>query len=413
MSAPEFDEEVVPTTQKWSDKQIEDQIKKNMKEDGVMAVTVTDKIYKGGVTRNLLIVGCGDGGCNIASAIHTAIPETYAIAYNTSPRAMDNISADVKIIPAQEDGTGKVRSYSQEVFKSGSYKPLLENVQMLAEKMENLAYIVVTTTADGGTGGGVSPMIAKFLADNMDIPVIIVGVYPSLDEDAAAQYNAMQWQSEVVESGLPYMVFDNNSLQAMPKILRHRMVNDEIVDAMKVIAGAEFGETNISSIDNRDMYMLLNHLGNRIVVVSDTTRPTVNQTLDKYLENLLNSKDCTQEIPYDAGGIGIFLKGPKSFLDNADTSLRELRGVIGEATLQYTHLEESENFEVALVISGCTSPNQRLYMMRERYNDIKASAKKKNNDIFSIMDGMDDPVGGSVAPKNRKGSEPNLSALGL
>ena len=40
--------------------------------------------------RNLMIIGCGDGGSMIASEIRQRIPETYCICYNTSTRAMDH-----------------------------------------------------------------------------------------------------------------------------------------------------------------------------------------------------------------------------------------------------------------------------------------------------------------------------------
>src|SRR5699024_12644982 len=45
-------------------------------------------------TRKLIVVGCGDGGCNIASAIANRIPdETFTIAYNTSDRNIQKITA--------------------------------------------------------------------------------------------------------------------------------------------------------------------------------------------------------------------------------------------------------------------------------------------------------------------------------
>src|SRR5574344_1354840 len=148
---------------------------RNVKESATMPTQTT--IDPETVSRNLLVIGCGDGGCNIASAIRDRISDVSVIAFNTSSRGMDNIHADVKLIPAEEDGSGKFRDYSQDVFKSGAYNKLFTHVQKYVAETKNLQYIIVTTTCDGGTGSGVSPMVARFISDNFDTPVIIVGVY--------------------------------------------------------------------------------------------------------------------------------------------------------------------------------------------------------------------------------------------
>ena len=113
---------------KLSDKEIETFVKKR---DGVVAASITDGPDK--KVRNFLVIGCGDGGCNIASLIKTQIPMTKVIAYNTSERAMNNLTTDINIIPLKtdeeagkdektEDGSGKDRGLSQSIFKRGSYR---------------------------------------------------------------------------------------------------------------------------------------------------------------------------------------------------------------------------------------------------------------------------------------------------
>ena len=162
--------------------------------DGIAPLTV----------RKLMIIGCGDGGCNIATAIARKIPdETFVIAYNTSKRNVNEIVCDMKVYVTSDadekivDGSGKSRAYSKDAFKLNAYKNLLETVNIGLEKMPDISYIIVCTTTDGGTGSGSSPMVAKLLSDNIDVPVLLMGVYPSMDEDAIAQYNALEWQSEV------------------------------------------------------------------------------------------------------------------------------------------------------------------------------------------------------------------------
>lgn len=356
--------------------------------------------------RNLLIIGCGDGGCHIASDIGKVVSDSFIIAYNTSERTMEDIQADVRILADGEDGSGKVRAFSKDIFKRNSYKYLLDNVQKACNETE-YEYILVCSTADGGTGSGMSPMAAKMLADNVEIPVILVGVYPSLADDATAQFNAMQWQVEVTKIGLPYMIFDNNQEGSKKEV--HKEVNDYITNTMRLISGNLYGNHVVSIIDNRDMYMLLQHVGGRIVSGVGTTRPMTNMSLDEYIEAMI--KNNFQPIPANINGIGIFLKGPKNLIDRLDTSVPVIRNIYGDAAIHYSHIEYSDEFRVSFLFTGNDEPADRLFLMKDRFDYIMNNQKSKS--VFSDMmsEQMGNPLG-DVKDKKVKG-ELDLSALDI
>lgn len=357
--------------------------------------------------RNLLVVGCGDGGCTIASDIGKAVSDSYVIAYNTSDRTMGDINADVRIIADGEDGSGKVRSFSKEIFKQESYKHLLDHVKKAADTTI-YEYILVCSTADGGTGSGISPMAAKMLSDNTDLPVILLGVYPSLDDDATAQFNAMQWQVECTKIGLPYMIYDNNQEGSKKEI--HEMVNTQIANMARLISGNLYGNHVVSIIDNRDMYMLLQHVGGRIICGTSTIRPTTNESLDQYIEKQLAS--ICQPLPANIGGIGIFLKGPKTIIDRLDPSIQQIRNTYGDAAIHYQHIEYDDNeLRISWIFSGNDEPEERLFKMKDRYDYIMNNQKSKS--VFSDMmsEQMSDPLG---APgKKKQKTEMDLSALDI
>ena len=397
---------------KFTEEEIMEMVKKNEARTATVTntgnVTTSDVIDKTATIRNLLVIGCGDGGSMIASEISTQIKDCFTICYNTSTRAMDRVHSNVNIIPDAEDGSGKIRDYSKDVFKSGSYKILLGHVQSALEKRPDLAYVLVCTTADGGTGSGVSPMIGKFVSDNVNIPVIMVGVYPSLSEDATAQYNAMTWQDEVIRTGLPYMIFDNEIGGNGNKIRVHGIINSAIANVMKVISGDVFGDTNISMIDSMDMWMLLQNTGKRIVIALSDKKPTTGQTLDDYVLHMI--KECHQPVPVNTKGIGIFVKGPKDMISSLDTSMSGVREVYGDAVVQYSHIEESDKVSIAIIMSGNSEPEERLYMMKSRYDDITNSQKEDVSSVASILGTMSNPIGG-IKRNKKETIEPDLSAL--
>ena len=363
--------------------------------------------------RNLLVVGCGDGGCNIAAAIRDKIPNnSRCIMYNTSARALMQYRsiASAIVLPEEEDGSGKDRSYSKDVFRSGQYKRLLEEVNGVISKANvPYDYILVTTTTDGGTGGGVSPIVAKFLKDNTTIPVIILGVLPSLAEDATAQFNALSWQADVEKTGVPHIIFDNNTHSGSSKQAMHIAVNKAIAEAMTVISGTAYGDTLISAIDNRDMLMILMNAGKRITVVTTTDKPRVSDTFDDFIINML--KNAEQPMPKDAAAIGIFVKGPKSFIETVDTSLMKVRSVIGNAQM-YAHIQEDDEVRISIIAAGCIAYDDRMYQMRQRYEDIMESMNHESIGAGDVLVGMANPFETKIEKKILT-KEVNTDALDL
>lgn len=364
-----------------------------------------------GKIRGLLLVGCGDGGCNIAMEIAKVVPESMTIAYNTSSQTVSKVRANWKIFPAGEDGSGKAREYSQEIFKNGPYKHLLKAVQDAAKAMQNLAYVVVTTTCDGGTGGGVSPIVAKFIHDNTNIPTIVVGVYPTLMEDAIAQYNAMRWQQDIEKTGLPYLVFDNNAAGDLPRARVHHEVNMDIAFAMRILAGNDFGSSTISSIDSRDILMLMNRIGGRISIVNSPRRPSVDTSLDEHILTLFKKSFCVP--PSHVTGIGLFVKAPADYLNRINTTLQDFTESVGLPNARYNHLEESDDFRVALICSGCSEASERIHQMRQRYDDIQASRVSVKSAVSDALSGITSPLGGDDPDRVLDTGKPDLSAFDL
>lgn len=374
---------------------------------------VEESVSDGGKKRHLLLIGCGDGGCNIAVTVKEKIPNnSYCILYNTSARAMERHMsvADTIVLPKAEDGSGKDRTYSKDVFKRGSFRTMLDEVnKAISSSEDGYDYIVVCSTADGGTGGGVSPTVAKFLKDNTNVPVVILGVLPTLEEDAMAQYNALAWQADVEKSGCPHVIFDNNRYSGTSKLTMHLSINQAIANSMEVLAGTVYGDTLISSIDNRDMLMIMVNAGKRVGIFTTQNRPKVTDTFDSFIMDLM--KRSEQPMPKNATAIGIFVKGPKQFIENTDFSLMQVRSEIGNA-MMYTHIEESDTVRISVIVAGCSSYDDRMFKMRQRYDDIMMSVNQDTVGASDVMAGMGNPFKTNLQKKVLT-SEVDTSALDL
>ena len=361
-------------------------------------------------TRHILVIGCGDGGCNIATEIAKAVPEdTTTIAYNTSNRNQDTWSVSKILIPEGVDGSGKVRQYSKDTFKESAYKVLLDNVKTILKNEPETAYIIICTTADGGTGSGISPMAAKMLTDNTDVPVIVMGVLPSMSEDATAQYNTLQWQAEIEKIGVPYFLLDNNQegIGTTPQV--HSAVNEQAAKIVSLLCGDEFGNTNISIIDDRNLYMLIAQLGSRMIAAVDTTRPTSGQTLDQYIEVML--KKAYQPLPAGVRGIGVFVRGPEEMLAKLDTGVPEFQKKYGGAVLKFAHIEEANTIKIAVLLTGCEEASVRITEIKTRYDDIMDTQKQRKSVIGDLMSETENPIGTLI--KKKTPDTQDFSALDL
>lgn len=399
----------------FTDKQIEEMVGKSMKKPEAVNVSSTNEIKSDSTTRNILVIGCGDGGSNIASDIKAKVPNVSSIIFNTSVRGMVRTNANVTIYPPNADGSGKDRNYSKQIFKEKAYKRVLEAAEKICEE-KKIDYIFVTTTADGGTGSGISPVLAKLLSNNIalhgteetPIPVIIIGVYPPVGDDAMAQYNTISWQSDIEKTELPYMIFDND-IRGLSKVDAQEKVNASIVDVINMIGGNIFSDDAANIIDSRDIYMLLDQIGGRIFCGFTTSRLNVGQNSDDYLMSMIDAQ-CQME-PSMVKGIGLFVKAPKDMIARIDTSVPALRAKYGEASIQYNHIEESSDICVGVILSGCNEPIARLTMMQGRYGDIMAKQTRNETIASDMASGMDNPMFGGK--KRKLSSTEDISAFDI
>jgi len=379
-------------------KRLGENLKRIRKEQNLTQFQLADLQTKieAATTRKLVIVGCGDGGCKIATEISNHCgDDVCVVAYNTTTRTMEEMKASYKVLPKGLDGHGKQRGDSKEAFKNPAHAihtVLLNHVKEAIRSLGDVGYILVTSTTDGGTGSGVSPMVAKLLADETDIPTILLGVYPSADEDATAQFNAVQWQQEVEKIQVPHILLDNNTVGNNDA--GHQIINTYAARIASLIAGREFGNTTISIIDDRNLSMLLNRIGDRMVIAVEDVRPTSQQSLDDCVADLIDR--CHQPAPGGVRGIGVFVKGPMELLNRMDTSLPGIQAKYGSAVLKFAHLEESSETRIAVILSGCFEATDRIAMMRAKWDDVMAGQRRHESTVNDVISGMTNPLDGTA-----------------
>jgi len=206
-----------------------------------------------------LIIGLGNTGTQIVKALSESPRITdcklYAIDSVMSATELNSIH-DVTMIPIMTDdknGSGRSRERGAAMFAyhdaAGTFSKLYEDVK------ESKQPIFIITSTSGGTGSGITPeLIKKIMSFDKDkYRVIPVLVFPALEDPDAYHMNTSDLMLELSEAGIEtYTVFRNRHGSA-----DYTQINQSIVTSLELVLGKFYNATNVDSIDDSDLDVML------------------------------------------------------------------------------------------------------------------------------------------------------------
>ena len=226
-----------------------------------------------------LIIGMGNAGCQIvkAAAQSEKLKECkfYAIDSVTTNTNMDTVSR-IQIIPMQADqksGSGRSRERGATMFdfhdKNGKFNELYAD----AERAKTP--IIVITSAAGGTGSGSAPLLCKKLINMLrseedESPVVPIIICPAMNDPDAFHLNTSDLFLDLDDAGVQtYSVLRNEYGKA-----DYSEINNEVVTMLEIILGKRYDSTDLDSIDDSDLDVILATPGRFIAVECEATTPS-------------------------------------------------------------------------------------------------------------------------------------------
>ena len=183
------------------------------------------------------------------------------------------------------------------------------------------------------------------------------------------------------------MLYDNERLSKEPTHVMMKKVNQDIIDDIKVLRGDYNFPTPYSSIDQKDMKMILQTSG-RIVVAKmvgmkekDIDERTIEELLiDQIKRNTHAEMDRNKIIQRT----GIITNLSENMNNQFDTHLTEVQEFIGSPIEEFEHVvinqERSIDNNVFLIMSGLKGINDRINKIRERIEEIEEAQKASEED---------------------------------
>ena len=324
----------------------------------------------------IAVIGCGNCGGQMADL---ASGEGFdAIAINASRDDLELLKNKVDcFLVGDGNGTGKNRDNAKEYLENHSN--IFKDDRIIKFVTEH-DVIVIATSTGGGFGSGSSLALVSKLSDTYKDKLFIpAGVFPYNTEGYTAQNHAVEWEQELEDMEVPYILYDNDRFSGMPEDDVCDIVNDNFIRDLKVMRGDFIYHTRTGGIDARDMLTTLSVPG-RIVIGSlddidedDIVEKSLILTIKKYIDEKSAHANVVDDKQIMASATMYML--PAEFDVYKGSVRSDLQETYGAHISDYTNFAESSeedvNPSIAIILAGLTPPQARLAKMVKRRDKLE------------------------------------------
>lgn len=302
-----------------------------------------------------VIVGFGNTGNNIVCdiAVTSGFEDSRLFSIDSVASSVSiNDTGKVKTIPIISDdksGSGRDRNRGKAMYKFHEKNGSFDELYLTCDESSSPVFVI--TSAAGGTGSGAVVPFCEYLIKN-DIHVIPVIVCPNEKDPDAYHMNASDLLLELDSVGVStYATFIN------PDNSNYTSVNKEVVEAIKVMLGKYYGNTNKDSIDDSDLETVLNWPGRLLAVaVNDGNNESVGK-------NLLRKVFWGHQRGWDPNdkNLGTLITAASLKSVYADLDYDDVFGPIYDKIPRvydrYKHIDNSTGHEATIIVAGLPRPN--------------------------------------------------------
>lgn len=373
--------------------------------------------------RRITIIGVGNCGGQVALLAEKKYPEIFDSVYvNTSEADLSMITSEnglkFKIGKNEEvEGTGKNRDKMKEYLRTDIEKILGD--KDLQERIVEKKYCFIISSAAGGTGSGSSPILLEFMRQMFpDTYFILVTVLPQIQATEMEQGNALEYLSElydVLGEDTTYMVYDNETVADLPPTRALEIVNENIVEDIRVISGIDNFPTPYNSIDDADMETIVKKPG-RLLVTRLTSNLTekvfednnIDQMIIKNIKRSNHAETDRNKRTGKWGVITYFTDAVNKLYNPSFAGLYDFIGTPEDILNHNTINDKSETLNfMYLIISGLSPINDRATKMANRIEELKKLKADANSGKYVLS-------GSSIlADRNKQGESKTPQAAAI
>lgn len=369
--------------------------------------------------KNIGIIGVGNCGSQVAYLAEKKYDTLFDSVYiNTSQSDLSMINGSIKFKIGNNheiEGSAKNRTKMKGYLKH-EIERILSNesfVNIIAGKK----YVFIVISTAGGTGSGAGPVLLEILRQAFpDVHFILVGVLPRVRDSLADQGNTLEFLEELYESlgqNTTYMIYDNETTADKSPTEALTIVNENIVEDLRILSGIDNYPTPYESIDPADLESIITTPG-RLFVARVTKGLTEKNMEDASFDDLIIKaikQSCHTETDRNKkivrwGVITYFTEAVNKLYTNKFEKLTEFIGTPEEPFNHNAISDKSESLNfLYLIASGLSPINDRAQRIKDRVAELKNALAKGDTSGY-ILSG-DDTSNDALAIRKREEKKSN------
>lgn len=324
--------------------------------------------------RKMLLIGCGKTGNKLVNEMLKKDGRYTGLFVNTAYNDMVNLekfSEDNAFLFSGANGSGRNRNVAKEYVKN-QIQSLVDTI--CAYPMHDV--ITIFTSADGGTGSGMTPMLIQLLkmtydTKKLDRKINLVAVMPDYDnDDKVAFENSIEFWNEIMK--IKDKCIDDIKFVDNSKGKTFAEINSRVVELLNN-AYSMNGEHDEGDIDDKDAKVFNTEKGFGLVLTLSDDYKDPTKAIDEAIKNsifaLPNSYDCNY--------LGISIK-------EDSYSLKDVRNCFD--TVYKTTYRTKNKKHSTIVFGGCNVPSEVIEMIKTKLDDINEKSVKRESNNSMIID---------------------------
>lgn len=348
--------------------------------------------------KSIAIIGMGNCGSQVAWLAEQKYPTLIDSVYiNTSAKDLSMVKGNPKLTfklgeDDEVEGSGKNRTKMKDYLKE-EINNILSN-EDFCDLMNDMKYVFIVCSAAGGTGSGGGPILMRILKRGFkDTHFILVSVLPQLQASLLEQENAAEFLNELYNGlgdSVTYMSYDNEMTADKSPTEGLTIVNENIVEDIRIITGIDNYPTPYDSIDEADMESIVTTPG-RLVIARITKDLTEKNMEDAMIDDMVIKaikRSCHTETDRNKrvrrwGIITYFTEIVNQLYNNSFPKLLEFIGTPLERFNHHALNKQEEKFNFFYLIASGMSPiNDRTKKINDRIAELRKAQADEESSRF-------------------------------
>jgi Tubulin/FtsZ family, GTPase domain len=328
--------------------------------------------------RKILLIGCGKAGNKLVNEMLKKDARYTGLFVNSAYNDMaklEKFNEDNAFLFSGANGSGRNREVAKQFVKN--------QIQSLVDTVASYPMhdvITIFTSADGGTGSGITPMLIQLLkvtynAKKLDKKINLVAVMPNYGiDDKVAFENSISFWNDIMK--IKDDCLDDIKLIDNSKGDNFAEINQRVVNELNN-AYSMNGESDEGDIDDKDAKVFNTEKGFGLVLNLSDEFKTAKHAIDNAIKNSIFALPNSYECNY----LGISVKKDSYNLDDVKSCFD---------TVYKTTYRTYNNKHNTVVLGGCDIPSEIIEMIKVQLDDINSRVRERETNKKVIIE-MSEP----------------------